>query len=192
MPASTPGTTSSSRTSGVRWSASGTRCTPQGGAVADCFWAPLGAPQTNKPGTGPRTPPFPAYPSGHATFGAALFQVLRLHFGGAAISTKEVLEATRVSGGTDAVFKFVSDEMNGLSVDADGSVRTPHERLFTSYAYAVQENAISRVYLGVHWRFDGLPKPNAKTEAELNVGGVPLGLKVGTEVHDFFEALKKP
>jgi hypothetical protein len=43
----------------------------------DPFWAPLGAPQTNA-GRGTFTPPFPAYPSGHATFGAAVIQALRL------------------------------------------------------------------------------------------------------------------
>jgi membrane-associated phospholipid phosphatase len=39
------------------------------------FW-PLGAPGTNMQGPN-FTPPFPAYPSGHATFGGALFQILR-------------------------------------------------------------------------------------------------------------------
>ena len=39
-------------------------------------WTPLCAPASNK--IGPNfTPPFPAYASGHATFGAALFQILR-------------------------------------------------------------------------------------------------------------------
>lgn len=159
-------------------------------ALPDCFWAPLGAPQTNKVGTGPRTPPFPAYPSGHATFGAALFQVLRLSFGGAAIATEDVLAAEDQAAGGDPPFTFISDELNGISVDADGSTRTRHARSFTSYARAVFENAVSRVYLGVHWRFDGLPKKTAATQAELNVGGVPLGLGVGRQTHDFFEQLK--
>lgn len=47
----------------------------------ECFWAPLGAPQTNRLAARAATPPFPAYPSGHATFGAALFQTLRLRSG---------------------------------------------------------------------------------------------------------------
>ena len=56
---------------------------------------PLGAPASNL--TGPNfTPPFPAYPSGHAGFGGALFQVLREFYG------------------TDRIpFRFVSDEFNG-------------------------------------------------------------------------------
>src|SRR5262249_1804362 len=41
-------------------------------------WAPLGAPATNAVGTGVLnfTPPFPAYTSGHATFGAAAFHTV--------------------------------------------------------------------------------------------------------------------
>ena len=37
---------------------------------ADPFWLPLGAPRTNTDKKS-FTPPFPAYPSGHPTFGAA-------------------------------------------------------------------------------------------------------------------------
>jgi len=41
---------------------------------------PLGAPASNL--TGPNfTPPFPAYPSGHAGFGGALFETLRRFYG---------------------------------------------------------------------------------------------------------------
>ena len=52
---------------------------------------PLGAPASNshvaatdeKPARSDRnfTPPFPAYPSGHATFGAAALHVVRLFYG---------------------------------------------------------------------------------------------------------------
>lgn len=69
-------------------------------------------------------------------------------------------------------------------MDADGSVRTFHDRKFNSYSRAVYENAISRVYLGVHWRFDGLPRNSVD-----NVGGVPLGLEIGKKVHQFFKDL---
>ena len=46
---------------------------------ADCDpgWLPLGAPRTNEPGRPDFTPPFPAYPSGHATFGAAALESVR-------------------------------------------------------------------------------------------------------------------
>lgn len=158
------------------------------GSGPDYFWAPLGAPQTNQPGTGPRTPPFPAYPSGHATFGAAMFQVLRLHFGKPAITVAEVIDATPKTENGDDPFCFVSDELDGIAVDADGSIRTRVERGFKSYAYAVLENALSRVYLGVHWRFDGIAREGAQGD-KLDVGGVPLGLKIGIEAHEWFEAL---
>jgi hypothetical protein len=103
----------------------------------DPFWLPLGAPRTNQPGAKNFTPNFPAYPSGHATFGAASLDLVRLFYG-----TDEI------------AFDFVSDELNGDSIDVDGSVRTKHQRPFASLSQAILENAKSRVYLGVHWQFD--------------------------------------
>jgi hypothetical protein len=150
----------------------------------DPFWAPLGAPQTNG-ARGTKTPPFPAYPSGHATFGAALMQALRLGLGTAPepISVQDVLDVE--TGDSDPIasetFTFVSDELDGVSSDPDGSVRTRVPVKFKNFAEPVWENAVSRVYLGVHWRFDGLPRNAAQ-----NVGGVPLGLAIGQEAHDFF------
>jgi vanadium chloroperoxidase len=43
-------------------------------------WLPLGAPLTNATGKN-FTPHFPAYPSGHATFGAAAFHITRRFYG---------------------------------------------------------------------------------------------------------------
>lgn len=43
-------------------------------------WLPLGAPNTNSTGKN-TTPPFPAHPSGHATFEAAAFHITRLFYG---------------------------------------------------------------------------------------------------------------
>lgn len=150
----------------------------------DCFWAPLGAPQTNQAVGLPKTPPFPAYPSGHATFGAALFQTLRLSLAGGAPMT--VADVMAVESGSAAAipaetFSFVCDELDGRARDPDGSIRTRVERNFSSYAQCVWENSVSRIYLGVHWRFDGLPR-----QAADNIGGVPLGLAIGTQVHTFF------
>jgi hypothetical protein len=102
----------------------------------DPRFTPLGAPASNL--IGPNfTPPFPAYPSGHAGLGAALFQTLR-HF-----------------YGTDHIpFTFVSDEFNGETVNNEGQVRPFMSRSFSSLSQAEEENGQSRIYLGIHWAFD--------------------------------------
>ena len=147
---------------------------------ADPFWRPLGAPKTNDTAPGARsfTPPFPAYPSGHATFGAAAFEMVRLFYGH---GNEETVD--------NIAFEFVSDELNGISNDNDGAIRTRHERRFTSVADAMFENSISRIYLGVHWRFDGT---SAKTIQNMlkksssggtdGIGGVPLGRAIARDI----------
>ena len=101
----------------------------------DANWYPSGAPATNT--SGPNfTPPFPAYPSGHATFGGALFETMRLYFP----------DMTK--------FTFISDEYNGLNRDADGTIRPLKPETFKSLAEAEYDNAESRIYNGVHWEFD--------------------------------------
>jgi hypothetical protein len=104
----------------------------------DPDWTPLGAPASNpRPGETNFTPPFPAYTSGHATFGAAAFQTLARFYG------------------TDRIrFSFMSDEFNGRTRDADGHVRPVVVRTFNSLTQAKLENAQSRIYLGIHWAFD--------------------------------------
>ena len=69
---------------GIRESDAGTGPTGLGdgnpATVGDPTFMPLGAPASNS--TGPNfTPPFPSYPSGHAGFGGALFQILRASTG---------------------------------------------------------------------------------------------------------------
>ncbi len=101
----------------------------------DANWYPLGAQATNA--RGPNfTPPFPAYVSGHATIGGALFQIMR-HF---------YPDATP--------FVFVSDEWNGLNKDASGITRPLVPLRFGTFSEAERQNADSRLYLGVHWQFD--------------------------------------
>ena len=65
---------------GIREADRGTGPTGRGDGnpptVGDPTFSPLGAPASNLQGPN-FTPPFPAYPSGHAVFGGALFQTLR-------------------------------------------------------------------------------------------------------------------
>ena len=78
---------------------------------------PLGAQTTNT--AGPNfTPPFPAYTSGHATFGGALFQILR-NF-----------------SPDETTFTFVSDEWNGKNKDVDGNIRPLRPASFKSFTEA--------------------------------------------------------
>ena len=95
------------------------------------------------------TPPFPAYPSGHATFGASTFTIMRNQFG-------------------DRSFTFVSDEYNGEGVDPfDPTVPRPLVPVrFRSFTDAQSANGISRVFNGVHWQYD-------------NVQGQLLGEQIG-------------
>lgn len=119
----------------------------------DATYSPLGAPASNL--NGPNfTPPFPAYPSGHASMGGALFQTLRRFYG------------------TDNIqFTFVSDELNGVTEDNTGTPRPLTPRTFTTLSQAEEENGQSRIYLGIHWSFD-------KTE------GIAMGRKVADYVFD--------
>lgn len=144
-----------------------------GAVQGDPFWGPLGAPQSNNKGAFNRTPNFPAYPSGHATFGATVFELVKAFY-----------------GGEDVAFSFVSDELNGKTLDPDGSVRSHHTRELTASG-AIVENALSRVYLGVHWRFDGLGDP--ADPADPGVGGVAAGTQIAAEVFaNYFKAAGPP
>lgn len=125
---------------GIREAEAGTGPTGLGDGnprtTGDTTFSPLGAPASNLQGPN-FTPPFPAYPSGHAGFGGALFQILRRFYG------------------TDRIpFTFVSDELNGVTVDNQGNVRPLAPRTFRSLSQAEEENGQSRIYLGIHWAFD--------------------------------------
>jgi hypothetical protein len=140
----------------------------------DTQWLPLGAPNTNR-GTGRDfTPNFPAYPSGHATFGAAAFQMTRLFYDCADRNTDNLF---------DGLF-FVSDEYNGINRDSKGVVRPRHVRNFPrGLGQMIEENGRSRVFLGVHWLFDAfVTDDDGKPDYSQRVGGVPLGLTIAKDI----------
>ncbi len=121
----------------------------------DPTWQPLGAQADNGSGTN-FTPGFPSYDSGHATFGGALFTMLADFYG------------------TDNVsFTIGSDEFNGITKDENGNVRPVVTRNFTSFSQAMEENAMSRIYLGVHYSFDA-------------TAGVTQGTQVGNLAFNTF------
>ena len=84
------------------------------------------------------TPPFPAYTSGHATFGSALFQTLRRFYG-----TRQHplhLRLRRVQRRDHATTRASC----GRASRAPSRTSQPAE----------EENGQSRIYLGIHWEFD--------------------------------------
>lgn len=74
------------------------------------------------------TPNFPAYVSGHACFAGASSQLLRRYFG--------------------------TDEMVFVVPTADPHLLPGWTRTMHSFSQAENENADSRIFIGVHWRFD--------------------------------------
>lgn len=107
-----------------------------------------------------KNPSFPAYPSGHATFGAAALTAAQVELG--------VRPNFR--------FSFVSAEFDGearpASEDDDVAPRPRTSRSFT-IAEAIEENNNSRIYLGVHWDVD-------------SEQGAKLGKEVGTSIAQNF------
>ena len=183
--------------------------------VGDPFWLSLGAPETNTDRVSFK-PPFPAYPSGHATFGAAAFQIARLYY-----RTRDGLSFAD-NAPDEIAFSFISEELNGVSrdlrqpyepsqpiTDQPGVVRTRIVRRFKNLWAAIFENAASRVWLGVHWRFDAFPAadaidnvnpdgstiyrdsdqinygtrgPRSDRLGQFPIGGAPLGIEIANDI----------
>ncbi|MCJ0873850.1 DNRLRE domain-containing protein [Streptomyces sp. AP-93] len=92
--------------------------------VGDPNWQPLSQDRNGNH----FSPAFPAYISGHATFGGAWARVMRDWFG------------------TDQMtWTATTEDPNALGVT----------RTFTTFSAAATENAVGRVWLGVHYRWDG-------------------------------------
>jgi hypothetical protein len=91
-----------------------------------------------------KTPPFPAYPSGHSTFGAAAAEILNTTYGlNYAMTDKTHIFRTEFIG-------------------------TP--RYFKNFDAMAEENAYSRIPIGVHYRMDCKE-------------GLDLGYRVGKKVN---------
>jgi len=110
---------------------------------SDAGWTPVGQSIANSASGAPAiqvTPPFPAYPSGHATFGSVMANVLVKFFG------------------DGSPFTFVSDEYDGVSTDpfTPGVPRPLVPVRFAKFSDAKAENGISRIYNGVHWQWDNI------------------------------------
>ncbi len=144
------------------------------GPNTDTGWLPLGAQNTNNVGQKNFTPPFPAYPSGHATFGGAFFQSIRQFYGQGTIGPDTLADG----------LEFVSDELNGINVDNTGTVRTRVVRKFSRGLWEmIEENGRSRPFLGVHWLFDAFATNEAgEIDLSQNIGGVRLGIDIANDI----------
>jgi Vanadium chloroperoxidase N-terminal domain len=141
---------------------------------ADPGWLPLGAQKTNNVGQKNFTTPFPSYPSAHAVLAAAAFQTVRHFYGKADPGPDDLVQ--RVT--------FFSDEVNGISVDNTGTVRTRHVRKFPDGLWQmIKENGIRQVFMGIHWESDGFAVDEAgKMDLTQNVGGVRLGICIADDI----------
>ena len=100
---------------------------------ADPNWEPLN--HIDPDGDGPMTadpfsPQFPAWVSGHATFSAAHASILEAFFG--------------------------SDTFDPILLGTDDPYVLGLEREYSSFSQMAWENALSRLYLGVHYRIDAI------------------------------------
>ena len=127
--------------------------------VGDVNWRPLGAPGPDPNSTADDfTPPFPSWTSGHATMGSAMYKSLELFFGTNSFSVAAANNGVNPGNG-----EYV---LNSAEFDANGVAGMQREfSTFTQTGGPADlnvgtedspegENAMSRIYLGVHWIFD--------------------------------------
>ena len=146
---------------GIREHDPSTGPTAVGGNVldpdADPGWLPLGAQSTNNVGAKNTTPNFPAYPSGHATIGAAVFQSVKCFYdkGGdrsdkheeqLVLSTLIPLSSSETNA-TGRRGSFVRDAAGPFRISPASLTAKPSNLQCTWQA--IEENSLSRVFLGV-------------------------------------------
>jgi vanadium chloroperoxidase len=88
---------------------------------------------------------------------------------------------------------FVSDELDGISFNALGQTRPLVVRSYLKGGLwgAIMDDALSRVFLGVHWVFDCYATADPISPANVGtappdmdafVGGVPLGTSIAENI----------
>ncbi len=97
------------------------------------------------------------------------------------------------AGLDDVAFCFVSDEFNGRNRDPRNSLPRPKlPRKYANLWEAITDNSVSRVYIGVHWQFDGITVKGTDPDGEFGIpatpenlgrrGGVWLGCQLANQV----------
>jgi hypothetical protein len=117
--------------------------------VADLAWRPLGAPGSE---TGEMdddfTPPFPAWTSGHATMGGAVFKAIELFYG------TNVFDEINGVLGDDPQYMLTSEEAGSGSMRMYSTFTQQGALAIDAENSPEGENGMSRIYLGIHWIFD--------------------------------------
>jgi hypothetical protein len=144
----------------------------------DPNWAYLGAPGNDpNSATDDFTPPFPAYVSGHATMGGAIFKSLELFYG-----TNNFAAADAAIGADPVTTQYTLHSAEAGSGPARDYIRfTQVGPIGPGLENSPEgENAMSRIYMGVHWRMD-------------QEDGQALGETVAQYVaNHFFQAVPEP
>lgn len=128
-------------------------------------WLPLGRPRARDDEGNPvehTTPNFPAYVSGHSSFGAATYGMLRKFFG-----PDEPTDPPRAFPFTLSSEEVPNERSYANKDDPQAG------KVVTSWTQVINENSESRIFLGVHWRRD-------------HTQGTPLGQQVADYVWDRF------
>ncbi|WP_083157990.1 vanadium-dependent haloperoxidase [Allomuricauda sp. CP2A] len=110
------------------------------------------------------TYPFPSYPSAHGTASSAAMTVL----------------ASTLGTGDEYAFTMVTPEVDKAGLFSEKVKMDPPTRSFSSFSEAAHEAALSRVYLGIHFRYD-------------SEESVLLGKKIGDyALNNFLKAVEIP